>query len=129
MAGLSCEGLTDTSAKWIERAECRGKGVDLFFVERGYTPYEALEMCRVCPVKRECLDYAVKNGLSYGVWGGVAPRGRRRYAKPHHDRYLSSTARTRILWLDARGWTNREIAAEFGVNERTVARILAKDRA
>jgi len=30
-----------------------------------------------CPVRRECLDYAVDSGEDWGIWGGATPNQRR----------------------------------------------------
>ncbi|MDS1271551.1 WhiB family transcriptional regulator [Lipingzhangella sp. LS1_29] len=31
----------------------------------------AVALCADCPVRQACLEYAVRNGERYGVWGGV----------------------------------------------------------
>jgi hypothetical protein len=38
----------------------------------------AKRICATCPVTAECLDYALRHGEKYGVWGGLTPRARRR---------------------------------------------------
>ena len=37
---------------------------------------EARRMCRQCPVRKECLDYALTFPTSdlHGVWAGLTPR-------------------------------------------------------
>lgn len=35
-------------------------------------------MCQSCPVRADCLGYAMTAVERYGVWGGIAERGRRR---------------------------------------------------
>lgn len=42
------------------------------------TPEQAERLCRGCPVKRECYEYAVANKLVYGVFGGATPGQRAR---------------------------------------------------
>jgi WhiB family redox-sensing transcriptional regulator len=32
---------------------------------------KALKMCKVCPVKKLCLDYAITAREPYGIWGGT----------------------------------------------------------
>jgi WhiB family transcriptional regulator, redox-sensing transcriptional regulator len=61
----SLEGICNTTEK-----------PDSFFPERGYSPLEALKTCRHCPVKRDCLEYALVHG-EQGVWGGTTDRERR----------------------------------------------------
>lgn len=31
---------------------------------------EAIQLCKECPVKMDCLKFAVLNNQEYGVWGG-----------------------------------------------------------
>ena len=62
------------------RAACRGLSPALFFAELGDTPTalsEARAVCATCPIRVECLDYAVGNGERWGIWGGLTPRERR----------------------------------------------------
>jgi WhiB family transcriptional regulator, redox-sensing transcriptional regulator len=35
------------------------------------------KICGSCPVQSECLSYALKENLQYGVWGGTTPSERR----------------------------------------------------
>lgn len=63
----------DTS--WQEQAICLSTEPNFFFQKY---PEEAIEFCQDCPVKQECLDYAVMNSIEHGVWGGTSERERRR---------------------------------------------------
>jgi WhiB family redox-sensing transcriptional regulator len=64
---------------WQARAACRGLGTDRFFLEVDDDPEPALAVCRGCPVKRECLNYALHEPRHpVGVWGGTSERERRR---------------------------------------------------
>jgi WhiB family redox-sensing transcriptional regulator len=38
----------------------------------------ARQICAECPVKAECLEYALENRIDHGVWGGCSERERRR---------------------------------------------------
>ena len=65
----------DLNDGWRSQAACDGGEVDpdLFFPERGDSRYkveEAVEICSDCPVRQECLDYAIENNETSGVWGG-----------------------------------------------------------
>lgn len=63
---------------WAERAACAGEDTDLWFVDQHDGPYtEARRICKRCPVRRECLAYAVETGADSGMWGGLAPRERK----------------------------------------------------
>lgn len=70
--------LTDSTGDWIVHARCAGMDPELFFPERGESTEEARAACRVCPVRRECLDYAMAAQERFGVWGGLSERERRR---------------------------------------------------
>ena len=65
---------------WRDRAACADTDPDLFFSEdtvRG-TYKQAIAICNDCPVKDDCLDYALKENLRDGVWGGRTPDERQR---------------------------------------------------
>lgn len=62
---------------WMEHAACRGMPVELFFPERGEPVKNALETCKKCPVRQQCLDMAINNPEREGIWGGQSSRSRR----------------------------------------------------
>jgi WhiB family redox-sensing transcriptional regulator len=63
---------------WQASANCLGVDPDLFFPERGASTREAKEVCRGCVVREQCLEYALRNGEKFGIWGGMSERERRR---------------------------------------------------
>jgi WhiB family redox-sensing transcriptional regulator len=64
--------------RWQERANCLGVDPDLFFPERGASTKEAKGVCAGCEVRLECLEYALRHGEKFGIWGGMSERERRR---------------------------------------------------
>ncbi len=57
----------------LRDAVCAGVATadyDPFFPETPEDEAEALAMCHVCPVREECLKYAVETDQLFGVWGG-----------------------------------------------------------
>lgn len=69
---------------WRRRAACTGMSRDNFdlFVPTG-TPgaataayNRAKRICAACPVADDCYQYAVDEGIVYGVWGGTTPNER-----------------------------------------------------
>ena len=41
------------------------------------TTSAAKRICKECPVREECLDYAISTKeLFFGIWGGMAPKER-----------------------------------------------------
>lgn len=77
---------------WFQRAACRDCAPDVFF------PHEyrkagrpkatgrhdpdteatraAKAVCGLCPVRSDCLTYALDNDIPDGVWGGRTPQER-----------------------------------------------------
>lgn len=69
--------------KWQKDGACNEPDVDpnMFFPERGSSTKEAKDICFLCPVRSECLDYALMNGEKFGIWGGTSERERRKIRK------------------------------------------------
>jgi WhiB family transcriptional regulator, redox-sensing transcriptional regulator len=63
---------------WASKAECLYAEPDTFFPEKGGSTREAKRICSRCPVRAECLDYALENEERFGIWGGLSERERRR---------------------------------------------------
>lgn len=73
--GSGYPGGSDDS--WRSRAACRGMEVDLFFPvgRTGEAVGEiarAKAICARCPVRRQCLAFALASGQHHGVWGGTS---------------------------------------------------------
>ena len=62
---------------WQERAACFVEP-DVFFPISEEEAGPALAFCGACPIREECLSWALKNGERYGVWGGTTEQQRRR---------------------------------------------------
>jgi WhiB family redox-sensing transcriptional regulator len=67
---------------WEPKAACRGTGTDLWFA----TDTEALEgaraVCGACPVRRDCLAYALASPKLLGIWAGTDERERQQMRRP-----------------------------------------------
>jgi WhiB family redox-sensing transcriptional regulator len=66
--------------EWQAEAACIDAPAGLFFSARGENAKvrQAKQICAVCPVADECLEYALANGEKFGTWGGKSERERRR---------------------------------------------------
>ena len=72
-------------AIWQRQAACRGPQSDVFFppsqTERKHDRLDrerrAKAICGICPVRTQCLDYAVEIRESHGVWGGLSESERK----------------------------------------------------
>lgn len=68
-------------AKIIPEALCSdgtANNVRYFYSDDVHEQAKAISICLACPVKEECLDYALKYHERFGVWGGESARGRER---------------------------------------------------
>ncbi len=63
---------------WTAQAACRGTDTEIFYPANADEEAEALSICATCPVRAQCLDYAIRNRETYGIWGGATPEQRRR---------------------------------------------------
>jgi len=68
-------------APWYEFASCREHDPEIFFPDKGDSPNRAKRICAGCPVRIDCLNYALRHGVRYGVWGGLSDRERRRLVR------------------------------------------------
>ena len=74
----------EVPGEWTADAECKGVDPDLFFPQGkgdNATIRAAKAICAVCPVADECLDYALRTGQKFGVWGGTSERERKAMRK------------------------------------------------
>lgn len=63
---------------WQESALCAQADPEAWFPDKGGSTRDAKRVCKRCEVKDACLDYALRNGERFGIWGGVSERDRRR---------------------------------------------------
>jgi WhiB family redox-sensing transcriptional regulator len=72
------------SASWAERAACLAEPPDLFFPIGVSGPPEhvarAKAVCLRCPVREQCLAYALETAQQ-GIWGGLTEDERSRRTK------------------------------------------------
>jgi WhiB family transcriptional regulator, redox-sensing transcriptional regulator len=74
---------TGSTQNWRSAAACRSVDPDLFFPISGTGPAvrqiaRAKTICAGCGVRRECLEFALAHGQSYGIWGGTTAEDRQR---------------------------------------------------
>lgn len=69
MTGPKVRGV-ESGWGWRDRAACRGVDPGVFFPADGGSVDRAKRVCAGCPVRPECLEFAVVGGESFGVWGG-----------------------------------------------------------
>jgi WhiB family transcriptional regulator, redox-sensing transcriptional regulator len=70
---------------WQWRAACRGEDAALFFAPNHFETKDekdarergAKSICAGCPVRVECLEYAIRTREPHGIWGGLNELERR----------------------------------------------------
>jgi WhiB family redox-sensing transcriptional regulator len=79
---------------WTERALCQETDPEAFFPDKGESTREAKRICHSCPVKDECLGYALTHGERFGIWGGMSRRERDALRRRTADVGASTDPRT-----------------------------------
>jgi WhiB family redox-sensing transcriptional regulator len=77
--------MEDWTAGWQQRAACRGEDSVYFFApsyferraEKNAREAVAKAICVRCPVRVECLEYALAIRENHGIWGGLNEMERR----------------------------------------------------
>lgn len=72
--------------KWIDLIACAGEDPELFFAVSDVGPgarqvEQAKAVCARCPVRSDCLAYALDAGLDAGIFGGLTEVERRKLAQ------------------------------------------------
>jgi WhiB family redox-sensing transcriptional regulator len=74
--------------EWTLDALCAQVDPELFYVEKGASTRPAKRVCNgvsgktdPCPVRAECLLYALSRDEPHGVWGGLSWNERKRLAR------------------------------------------------
>jgi len=64
----------------MDDAACATTDPELWFPELDslWRVAQAKKICEKCPVKIECLEYALVNRYKDGIWGGQSPTERHR---------------------------------------------------
>jgi WhiB family redox-sensing transcriptional regulator len=117
-----------SNGHWRDYAVCQTVDPELFFPDGpgGATKAKAEQakrVCKGCPVRRECLDWAFETGQHHGVLGGLTQEERLEFRRvtqplsvhrrPAIDRCIQ--ARGVIEEMRAQGHGFRAIARRIGV--------------
>jgi len=83
--------MIEYAADWRAAGACRTADPELFFpvaVGAAASPQvtRALRICDSCPVKQDCLDFAMRTREAAGIWGGTTPEERIRALRARHRR-------------------------------------------
>jgi WhiB family redox-sensing transcriptional regulator len=64
--------------KWRKRAQCRNVDTSVFYGNDAHRKGKLV--CVSCVVKDDCLQFALDNDISEGVYGGYTPKERKALA-------------------------------------------------
>ncbi|MFD3945208.1 WhiB family transcriptional regulator [Streptomyces sp. NPDC058579] len=123
---------------WHSRAACYGinpKEADRLFFHgpRNFRDrQQAKQVCAACPVQRDCLNFALENGVEHGLWGGLTLKERAKWRDKLDNRLdytrvrsaingrdvrLSSLERKAVVrYACARGWSTTRLAHVLGIS-------------
>ena len=120
----------DRPEAWMDDAECTQYPPDMWFPNIGdkHTADKANGICDGCPVKMQCLEYAMRHGFDEGIFGGMNGRARQVLRQKSGVRQAVTDAEraervARIEELNRQGVSDERIAQVVGVNPSSVSRI------
>lgn len=125
---------------WRQFSSCKDEDPEMFFpagVGRRFDAQveEAQQVCRPCPVREQCLEWALNARQDTGVWGGLSEQERRRIHKrrpsiAHHE----ARSAVEVILQDrlddfhaahGEGLGVGHVARTLGTNTTTVYAVLA----
>ena len=64
---------------WQFKGACVGRAdhADWWFPQAGDRAERARTVCARCKVRDACLEYAIDNNITHGIWGGLSPSERK----------------------------------------------------
>lgn len=66
---------------WVEKGSCYGSWDERFLSTAHYPAAEIVTLCEGCPVRTECLAWALVHGERW-VWGGLSEHQRKQLLRP-----------------------------------------------
>jgi WhiB family redox-sensing transcriptional regulator len=76
----------EAMADWRSGGACFGRNDDAMFPETNREQREAAQLCLLaCPVREECLSYALRADERWGVWGGTTEAERAKLRQAMRD--------------------------------------------
>lgn len=79
------------TTEWMARGLCAEQHPSIFFPSDGVGVEKARKICAECPMQQPCLEYALRNRIDHGVWGGTSERQRRRILKARRVAALATS--------------------------------------
>lgn len=126
--------LLTEQPEWREEAVCTETDPELFFPSSSSgSSRKVKEVCFSCPVREQCLQFALDNGERFGIWGGLSEMERRALKVPtvgslRRDRVDPVLVQRAVAMVDS-GTPTRVAAREIGINRSTLQDALRRRRA
>lgn len=88
MVPVVSELYFDAQEPWYEDAACSSYAAEVFFPPPDVpsAANAAKAICEACPVREECLSFALDTAQAEGVWGAMDAGERRRLRRRRRDR-------------------------------------------
>jgi WhiB family redox-sensing transcriptional regulator len=86
--------MNEVPERWTAKARCRSLDPEIFFPTDGLGVQRAAAICAQCPVAEACLEYAMRNHIPHGVFGGLSERARARLRRSRAAAARSSSSST-----------------------------------
>ena len=64
----------DRDHSWRDAANCKTTPTQWFYDSAHIA--QVKKICADCPSRMECCDFAVRNGIRFGLWGGLTHKER-----------------------------------------------------
>lgn len=77
MATKTLPKVSYNDSEWLSEALCLKLGIptEWFYPDEESRQYEheaeVVEVCDQCPVRPQCLDYALRSNEEFAIWGGA----------------------------------------------------------
>ena len=118
----------------LPTAACRDVAKpDLFFPNSRKEERDSLKavakICDGCPVRKECLEYALDEQIFHGLWAGTTPAQRKTMITKKEQREQIGSIAYQIRNLSSLGYNSREIAQRLNVEFSYVTTVLMKRKA
>jgi WhiB family transcriptional regulator, redox-sensing transcriptional regulator len=94
------------SETWWAEAACIGMDVNIFHPVYSGSARAAKAVCADCPVRMDCLKWALDHSIQDGIWGGLSIDERRSWNRTHNYREMKRTGFNSI----AKDWDKFESA-------------------
>lgn len=105
----------------FRQAACSGMDTEVFFAEDLVSVCRALCVCKPCPIKDTCGEWALVNA-EFGVFGGMTPSERADRSSVGQVAHQANQSELKSELNFLLGAPAPEVALNYGVDVRTVAR-------